>query len=105
MRRHELAGVVIIIVAERSGPLIALGARERVGLFEGLLAVGLVWTKTMAGDVFPVKEFARAAVRESNLVAAALRDDLVPMIWMRSVMASSASSGSAGSRRSWICSS
>src|SRR6516165_8710854 len=56
---------------------ISLGPRESLGLLEGLLAVCLVWTKTMAGDVFPVKEFARAAVREFNLVAAALRDGLV----------------------------
>ena len=34
--------------------------------------------ETRAGDVFPIKIFARAAVRESNLVASALRNDLVP---------------------------
>jgi hypothetical protein len=45
--------------------------REGLGLLEGLLAVCLVWTEPTAGDVFPVKVFARAAVGEANLVAAA----------------------------------
>jgi hypothetical protein len=34
--------------------------------------------RTPAGDVFPIEEFARAAVGEANLVAAAFRDGLVP---------------------------
>ena len=33
--------------------------------------------ETTTGNVFPIEEFARAAVREANLVAAALRGDLV----------------------------
>ena len=52
--------------------------RESLGVLERLKAIGLFWPETTAGDVFPIEEFARAAVREANLVAAALRGDFVP---------------------------
>jgi hypothetical protein len=59
-------------------PAISFRPRERLGILEGPLAVGLIRPDTTAGNVFPIEVFARAAVGESNLIAAALRDGLVP---------------------------
>jgi hypothetical protein len=58
-------------------PAISFRPRERLGILEGPLAVGLIRPDTTAGDVFPIEVFARAAIGESNLIAAALRDGLV----------------------------
>jgi len=73
----DLSGIDAVLVGA-----ISFGPRESLGLFEGPACCRPVPTRgcpeTTTGDVFPIEVFARAAVRESNLAAAALRDDLVP---------------------------